>query len=80
MLELSVVNTAMRKMVKDGYFSICTIDTCCKVLNVYPVGHSYNLLRALHCVHFVDMPKEVRESLPRLVAEVFGQEMPKLLL
>lgn len=46
---------------------ICTIKECVKVLGVIPDARALELLHALHCVHFKDMPKELLEQLPDLI-------------
>ena len=72
-LKMAIAVTAVTKMMKDTYFSICSVDSVCKVIGASTHGSAYDMLRALHCIHFVDMPKEVRESIPALMREVFKQ-------
>lgn len=42
--------TALNEMMRKGHFSICTIDTVSKMLDVDPRGEAYDLLRTLHCM------------------------------
>lgn len=59
--------TALNDMFKKGYLSICTIDTIGKMMNVDPKGEPYRLLSTLHCVHFAEMPQELKEAIPGLI-------------
>lgn len=61
--------TALNKMMKDGYFSICVIDNIVKMGNILPNRRAYDILHTLHCVHFKDMPTELYEQLPTLIRE-----------
>lgn len=76
-LRMMAVLTALNKMMRDGYFSICTIDTCAKLLNVSP-NHTeaYRILHALHCVHFCDMPEPLRVEVPELIKDCLRLEQP----
>jgi hypothetical protein len=70
---MAIAVTAVTKMMKGSYFSVCTVDAVCNVIGAARSGPAYNMLHALHCVEFGDMPNEVRESIPALLREVFGQ-------
>ncbi len=65
---------ALRKMEKDGYFSICTINDILKMSNGIPCGKDFDILHTLHCVNFRDMPPELLRGLPLLIARVLGSE------
>jgi hypothetical protein len=69
-----VANTALKKMLKSGHFSICTIDDILKLTGSVPRGQDYNLLHALHCVDYKDMPPELLRGLPLLLQRVLGSE------
>jgi hypothetical protein len=64
--------TALNKMLADGHFSICTVDSVAAMLNVRPAGDSYNILRTVHCVDYAKMPAELREAIPSLIKECLG--------
>lgn len=64
-----VVTTALDKLFTENYFSVCTLDTILQILNVPKNTDAYKLLRALHCVDYGAMPKELRDTLPDLVRE-----------
>lgn len=66
-LQESVAMTALNSMFKKGHFDICAIDAVAKVMNVHPSGHEYAMLRALHCIDYKDMPKELYEALPEII-------------
>jgi hypothetical protein len=58
---------ALNKMMKQGHFSICTIDSVGKALGVSVQCESYSILSTLHCVDFLDMPPELRSAIPELI-------------
>jgi hypothetical protein len=66
-----IVLTALRKMMMQGWVSICDIDKCLKLAGITPIGPAYNQLHALHCVSFKDMPVELARQVPGLIADVF---------
>jgi hypothetical protein len=63
----------MATMLKNKHFSICTVDNVCKVIGARPAGAAYDMLRALHCVEFANMPHRARDEIPALLNEVFKQ-------
>ena len=71
-IEILVCKTALKKMEKDGYFSICVIDNILKMSNGVPNGKLYQMLRTLHCVNFSDMPEELLSDLPKMIGEVLS--------
>jgi hypothetical protein len=70
---MSIALTAVAKMLRSDYFSICTVDNVCKLIGARQDGAAYDMLRTLHCVHYREMPQDVREVLPALMREVFSQ-------
>ena len=64
--HLSVL-TALNKMMSGGHFDICTVDMAAKALGTIPDGAAYKILRPLHCVHWQDMPPELRAAVPKLI-------------
>ena len=62
-LEKEVLKTALRKMFKDGHFSICTIDKCLKLSNTIADKKIYESMSALHCVNYSDMSEDLRKWL-----------------
>lgn len=71
-LQNMAAATALNKMMRDSHFSICTIDNVAKMMGVKPTGESYRILSSIHCVDFCDMPRELRQAIPQLVADVLG--------
>ena len=61
--------TALNKMMDQGWFSICTIDNVAKLLGRNPNGQAYDILNALHCVHFDKMPPVLRDEIPALIEQ-----------
>ena len=64
--HLSVL-TALNKMMSSSHFDICTVDSAAKALGTIPCGQAYKILRPLHCVHWQDMPRELRDAVPKLI-------------
>lgn len=65
--------TALNAMFAGGHFNICTIDRAAKLLAVHVEPEAYNLLHALHCVNWKDMPPDLRAEIPRLVQQTLSQ-------
>jgi hypothetical protein len=63
---------ALNKMMSGGYFDICTIDSIIKMLGVTADPDAYTTLRAIHCVHFDKMPRELYASIPALIQRVLS--------
>jgi len=61
------VRTAINKMMQGGHFSICTLDDAVKALGTVPEAAAYRILRPLHCVSWMDMPRELRDAVPKLI-------------
>lgn len=72
-LKMSIALTAVHKMLKSSFFDICTVDKVCKLIGANAGGAAYNMLSTLHCVHYSDMPSDVKAALPDLMREVFSQ-------
>jgi hypothetical protein len=70
---MSIALTVVAKMLKSNYFDVCTVDKVCKLIGANASGAAYDMLHALHCVHYSDMPPQVKEGIPALMREVFSQ-------
>ena len=72
-LKQQIALTALNSMMAGNYFTISTIDSVGKLLEVNP-GDSpaYTMLRPLHCIDWNKMPPEVREAVPALIQECLG--------
>lgn len=66
--------TSLNSMFQKGYFDICTIDSVGKMLSINPKGNAYDILRTLHCIHFVKMPKLLRDQVPELIRQCLDVE------
>ena len=71
-IERAAVLAALRKMVSDGWFSICVIDKILKMTETVPDRRAYDVLSLLHCVNFRDMSEELRRELPALLSDCLG--------
>ena len=72
-LKMDIATTAVANCFKKNHFSICDVDNICKVIGATPGGKAYDMLRALHCMYYADMPDSVRREIPNLMREVFGK-------
>lgn len=72
-LQLQITLASLNKMMRSSFFSICEIDRLGEMLGV-PVRstQAYKLLYPLHCMHWDQMPNEVREAVPGLIKECLG--------
>lgn len=64
-----VLQAALNGLFTAKWFDICTVDTVLGAIQVSRDSEAYRLLRALHCIHYDKMPKELLERLPYLVNE-----------
>lgn len=71
-IEQLAVQTALAHMITKGWMDICTIDKAIKSIGCTPDAEAYRALHLLHCVHFKDMPSELRAAIPELIAKVLG--------
>lgn len=71
-LQRMAATVALEQMSRNGYFSICTIDKINAMSGGVPNGEAYQILAALHCVNFRDMPPELQRGLPVLVKLALG--------
>ena len=69
-LKAMAAEAALKKMVQDKHFSICTLDTIVSMMDVKPDREAYNILRTLHCVDYNQMSPELLRALPDLIATV----------
>ena len=69
-METLAAKTALKKMVEQGYFDICTVDNVLKISGGIPNSREYQTLRLLHCVHYKDMPAELLKELPNVIKRV----------
>jgi len=62
--KIESVKIALRKMFgNSGHFDICTIRTCCDILNVIPDQEIINSMSAVHCIDYSEMTEEFRSWL-----------------
>lgn len=66
--------TALNKMLASHYFDITTIDRIGDMLSINPRGEAYTVLRTIHCVHYDEMPKPLRDAIPDLIRQCLGVE------
>lgn len=69
-LKVMAAEAALKKMVQGSHFSICTLDTIIKMMEVNPDRDAYNILHTLHCVDYNLMPPELLQALPDLIATI----------
>lgn len=72
---------ALRKMfAAEGWFDICTTQELWRLHHVTPDPQSERALRLLHCVHWKDVPSEVRVLAGTEVLRSLGMEPTTLQL
>lgn len=71
-LTTMIAQTRLNVMLKGSHFDICAVRDIGAAMNI-PVEQSpdFSKLRALHCVHYKDMPRELIDALPTLLGNVF---------
>ena len=72
-LKMDIAVAAMSKTLKNDYFDICTVRDVCDVIGARASGPAYDMLKALHCMKYAQMPASVRDEIPSLLNEVFKQ-------
>jgi len=70
--QKKAVMVSLKDMFKGPHFSICTIDNCCKILNIHPSSAIYNTLQAVHCVSWGDMDIEFKNEVFARTLEIFN--------
>ena len=74
-MKEKIVKTALLNMFQNkGWMDITTIDKCLTVAEIVPEKEKYDMLNALHCIHWTAMDKETREWCVRTTAELFGED------
>lgn len=70
----AAAKAALKKMFEDTHFSICTIDKLLKLTGCIPDKKDYQALNALHCVHYSDMDKDLRQMVYLKSLQMFDNE------
>ena len=73
-LQQMAATAAVKKMLAEGYISICTVDKILKATGGVPNSYDYEILHMLHCVNFRDMDPELIRGLPLILQRVLGAE------
>lgn len=75
-LKQQAAIAALNKMMSQGHFSICTVDTIAKMLGITPDPEAYAVLRTLHCVDYTAMPRALYARLPDIIQTALsGQQV-----
>ena len=69
-----MLETAVNHLLAERHFSICRVDDLIKLTGGSEKRDAYRMLHSLHCVHYADMPKELRNAIPGLINECLRQE------
>lgn len=62
-IQKLAVNTSLKQMFASHCFSICTITELINMTGVIPDPGVMAIMRTQHCVHFANMPQELRDYL-----------------
>lgn len=67
---------ALQKMFNSNYFDICTLNAVADTLGRRALlcGRDYEALRALHCVHWSDMGRDMSRSVKEKCLELLAIE------
>lgn len=72
-VKVLAATTALNAMFAGKHFNICVIDLAAKLLGVKVHQDSYDVLHALHCIDWHEMPADLREAVPGLVEQALVQ-------
>jgi len=68
---MMVAQVALNKLFEDNHFSICKLND---VMDLLGKGRRnskiYKQLHTLHCVHYEDMPDDLKNQIPYMVNEL----------
>jgi hypothetical protein len=70
--KVMIAATALNKMFRGNHFSICTVTEVASMLGIHPEAEAMRMLQPLHCVHWSDMPPELRNQVPALVEQALA--------
>lgn len=74
-IAIAVITDKMDKIMKEKWFSICTIDQCLELAEMRSqCARSYRILHMYHCVEWDKIPDAVVNNIPTLVRRIFGVE------
>jgi hypothetical protein len=59
----TAIKLALKKMFSDSHFSICTIDSCLKLIGIVPDKDIYQIMQTVHCVQYKEMDNDFRQWL-----------------
>lgn len=68
-----VVRTAVTNLFESKWFSISDLNEIMELIGARRSGQAYQMLHALHCVHYDKMPNDLRARIPELVNECLLQ-------
>lgn len=60
-------------MLKSDRFDVCTVRNVSEIIGANASGTAFEMLRALHCLRYSEMPQDVKAGIPDLMREVFSQ-------
>lgn len=69
-IQIEACKLALRRMMDEGFFSICVVNDILKLTGGVPTKEDYQTLQLLHCVKFRDMPPALRVEFPGLLRRV----------
>lgn len=66
---------ALNRMFQKGHMDICAIRDVAAILKVNPEAETFAQLRALHCVDWKDMPRDLYRKIPDMIKTCLGGEV-----
>jgi hypothetical protein len=71
--EKTSVMVALRKMFRpDSYLNICAIEQCLEIARIAPSREQMVPLKAMHCVHWSEMPVGFPRQTAQYILDLFG--------
>lgn len=73
--DVGLCKIRLDKMFQQQWFDVCVVRDCASLLKVslFNTSHTMDRLRVIHCVHWDQMPVELREMIPEMISEVFTE-------
>lgn len=69
-IQKAVAEQALSHLLNHPYFDICQLQSIIEIIpNASRKSKAYDMLHALHCIHYKAMSPEVIKALPDLIRE-----------
>lgn len=69
--QQTVAHSLQKMLASDSFFSVCTIDSCAKLVGLVIPAERQRVYQACHCVHWNEMTQEYRQVICAMVLDDF---------